>query len=96
MIKHIVFYKLKDYSVENCEKLIEVFHSMRGKVELAQDVNAHMDFLSSARSFHVVLEVNFESKEAMALYQQDPYHVDCVKKYVHSVVCESASVDYIF
>ena len=44
--------------------------------------------------FDIVLDVTFESFEAMAAYQNDPYHVSVVKKHVHSVKESSVSVDY--
>ncbi len=93
MIKHIVFYKLKDYSKENCEALRDMFLSMDGKISQIVSVNSYIDFLRSERSFDVALEVVFESPETMAEYQKDPYHVDVVKKYVHSVVTQSVAVD---
>lgn len=96
MVKHVLFCKLADYSEENCKKLQEVFLSMRGKVPMALAVDAHVDFLRSARSFDVMLEVELASPEELDNYQKDPFHCDVVKTYVHSVVEKSVTVDYEF
>ncbi len=96
MVKHIVFYKLKDYSEENAQKLCDMFLSMKGKVPKAKEINPGIDALRSERSFDVSLEVTFDSMEDMAEYQVSPYHVDVVKVYVHSVIEKSVSVDYMF
>ncbi len=95
MIKHIVFYKLKEYSEENAEKLRDCFLSMKGKIPQIVEVNAYIDFLRSQRSFDVCLEVVFASEEEMNAYQNHQYHVETVKKYVHSVVENSVAVDSI-
>ncbi|MEG1426104.1 MAG: Dabb family protein [Oscillospiraceae bacterium] len=94
MVRHVLFCKLTNYSQEGCEKLRDVFLSMNGKVPMAREVNAHIDFLHSDRSFDVLLEVTLDSPGALDAYQQDPYHCNTVKTYVHSVVGKSAAVDY--
>ncbi len=94
MIKHIVFYKLKEYSKDNAQKLCDMFMSMDGKVPKAKNIVASKDALRSERSFDVSLEVSFDSMEDMAEYQVSAYHVEVVKAYVHSVIEKSVCVDY--
>lgn len=96
MIKHIVFYKLTNYSEKNCNELIEKFNSMDGKIEILKEVSAHADYLRSERSFDVVLEIIVDSKEDLDAYKKDLYHHEIVRPYVHSVISASASVDYEF
>ena len=94
MVRHIVCYKLKDPTDEVKQKTKEIFLSMQGRVPEVKFVAVGIDELHSERSFDIVLDVTFDSFEAMAAYQNDPYHVSVVKKHVHSVKESSVSVDY--
>lgn len=94
MIKHIVCFKLKDNSEENCLKTKNILMSMKDNVSLLKDIQVEIDFLHSERSYDIILEVLLENKEALDLYQQDPYHVSVVKTHMHSVTSSSISIDY--
>ena len=94
MIKHIVCFKLKDNSQESKEKARDVLMSMKGKVSLLKDIQVGIDFLGSARSYDIILEIVLESKEALEEYQNDKYHCEVVKKYMHAVREASVAVDY--
>lgn len=87
--------KLKDNSQEQCDKLVELFKTMKGRVPQVIDVEAGADFLHSERSYDVCLYVTLESPEALDAYQLDPYHCDVVKTYVAGVREAAVAVDYI-
>ena len=74
MIKHIVCFKLKDNSPEQCEKAAGVLRSMQGNVPLLRSIEVGVDFLHSERSYDVILQVTLDSPEALEAYQRDPYH----------------------
>ena len=94
MIKHIVCFKLKDNSLENCLKTKEVLLSMKDNVSLLKDIQVGIDFLHSERSYDIILETLFDTKEDLELYQKDPYHCEIVKKHMHAVRSASIAVDY--
>jgi hypothetical protein len=94
MIKHIVCFKLKDNSKENCEKTAQVLKSMDGKVDLLRGIEVGVDFLRSPRSYDVILQVTLDDESALEQYQNDPYHCDVVKKHMHSVMESSVAIDY--
>lgn len=96
MIKHIVCFMLKDKSEESCRKAAEVLESMRGKVPQVVDMKVGVDFLHSARSCDVILEVIVKNREDLDAYQNDPYHCGTVKPYMHEVRSGSVSADYEF
>ena len=96
MVKHIVCFKLKDNSEENCKKAQEVLLSMKDNVELLRDLQVGVDFLHSERSCDVVLEVVVDDRAALEAYQNHPYHVNVVKKHMHAVRESSVSADYEF
>jgi rRNA maturation protein Rpf1 len=95
MIKHVVCYKLKDNSIEKKEEVKEMLLSMVGKVSYFTDIKVGLDFLQSERSYDVVLEMTFNTKEDMEKYQKDEYHFNVIKPYMKSVRVGSVSVDYI-
>ena len=47
MIKHIVCFKLKDNSLENCQKARDILMSMKGRVDTLIDIQVGIDFLHS-------------------------------------------------
>jgi hypothetical protein len=94
MIKHIVCFKLSDNSPENCLKAKEVLLSMQGNVPLLRGIEVGVDFLHSARSYDVILQVLLDDAAALDAYQNDPYHCDVVKKHMHAVCAASVAIDY--
>lgn len=94
MIKHIVCFKLADNSKEQCEKAAEVLRSMDGNVPLLRGIEVGVDFLHSARSYDVILQVMLDDEAALEAYQKDDYHCSVVKKHMHAVAQASVAVDY--
>lgn len=92
MIKHIVCFKLKDSKNKN--KAREILLSMRGNVPTIKAIEVGCDFLGSQRSYDVILQVTLDSKDVLNKYQNDPYHVNVVKKYMHEAASSSIAVDY--
>ena len=94
MIKHIVCFKLKDNSPEQCQKAKEVLLSMKGNVPQIKDIEVGIDFLGSDRSYDIILQVVLESAAELENYQNDPYHCSVVKTHMHAVRQASVAVDY--
>lgn len=94
MIKHIVCFKLKDNSDEICSKTADILLSMKGKVPQIIDIEVGVDFLHSSRSYDIILQVTLDSRDKLDEYQNDPYHCDVVKTYMHSVMESSVAIDY--
>ena len=94
MIKHIVCFKLKNNSTENCEKAKEVLLSMQGNVPQLRGIEVGVDFLHSERSYDVILQVLLDDAKALDDYQNDPYHCSVVKPHMHSVREASVAIDY--
>lgn len=92
MIKHVVCFKLKDRSKSAEAK--ELFLSMRGKVPMLKGLEVGTDFLNSARSYDIFLSVTLDDRAALDAYQNDPYHVNVVKKYMHAETESSVAVDF--
>lgn len=93
MIKHIVCFKLKDRSQQSAEAAREVLLSMCGRVPEIRELFVGLDVLHSERSYDVILEVMLEDMAALERYQNDPYHCETVKTYMHAVREASVAVD---
>jgi len=94
MLKHIVCFKLTDSSAESKQKAKAILLSMKGNVPLIKNIEVGEDFLCSARSYDIILQVTLEDKESLEAYQNDKYHCDVVKTYMHANTASSIAVDY--
>ena len=94
MIKHIVCFKLGDNSEEKKQEAKAVLLGMQGNVPSALKIEVGTDFLGSARSFDVILQVTIADRETLDVYQNDPYHCSVVKKHMRAVRESSGAVDY--
>ena len=92
MLKHVVCFKLKEG--ENPLEAKKVLLSMQGNVPMLKGIEVGVDELHSHRSFDVMLTVLLDDFNALNEYQQDEYHVNVVKKYMHSVIEKSVAMDY--
>lgn len=95
MIKHIVCFKIKDEHKHRIEEAKETLLSMMGNVPMLKKVIVGIDFLHSERSYDLILETWFETKEDLENYQVDPYHVSVVKKLMHEIREASIAIDYV-
>ena len=96
MVKHMVLFKLKDNSLENCLKAKEVLLSMEGNVPELRSIEVGVDFRHSERSYDIALTVTVDDKDALERYQNDPYHCSVVKTHMHAVRLSSVALDYEF
>ena len=92
MIKHVVCFKLKDGGKK--EEAKKVLLSMEGKVPTLRGIEVGTDFLGSPRSYDVFLGVLLEDEKELDEYQNDPYHVGVVKKFMHAETESSVAVDF--
>ena len=92
MIKHVVCFKLNDG--EDVMKAKEVLLSMQGNVPMIRDIEVGVDILHSERSYDLILSVVLDDMNALDQYQNDPYHVNVVKKHMHKVRKSSVAIDF--
>ncbi len=94
MIKHIVCFKLNNSTQQEKQAAKDILLSMVGKVPTVLDIEVGTDFLCSARSYDIFLQVTLKDKAALDEYQADEYHCGVVKEYMHSHVSSSVAIDY--
>jgi hypothetical protein len=98
MIKHIVLWKLKEAANgmnkdENVRAIKEKLENLKGKIEGLIEIEVGIDFLHSAESADIVLYSTFESKDALANYQQHPLHA-AIMPFIAEARSERRVVDY--
>ena len=98
MIKHIVFWKLKDEAngfskIENAKAIKQKLESLQNQIEGLIKIEVGIDFLHSPESADVVLFSEFESKEALDFYQQHPLH-KAIMPFIAEARSERRVVDY--
>ncbi|MFN3444410.1 MAG: Dabb family protein [Bacteroidia bacterium] len=100
MVKHIVFWKLKDEAngmskAENAAAIKQKLEDLNGKIEGCIKLEVGFDFLHSAESADVVLYSEFENKEALDFYANHPLH-KAVMPFIAEARSERRVVDYEF
>jgi quinol monooxygenase YgiN len=98
MVKHIVFWKLKDEAngmskAENAAAIKQKLEDLNGKIEGCIKLEVGFDFLHSAESADVVLYSEFENKEALDFYANHPLH-KAVMPFIAEARSERRVVDY--
>ncbi|BES63253.1 MULTISPECIES: Dabb family protein [Dysgonomonas] len=98
MVKHIVFWKLKDEAngndkAANAQLIKEKLEDLNGKIEGLVKVEVGINFLDSPANYDVALYSEVASKEALDFYQNHPLH-QAVLPFVREVVSGRIAVDY--
>ena len=98
MIKHIVFWRLKDRAnghgkAEIAKNLKQRLESLRGVVPGLLHLEVGLDFLQSESSSDLALYTEFANREALDAYQKHPAHKEFVD-FSHDLRTERRVVDY--
>ena len=99
MIKHIVMWKLKDFSegrskAENMQIIKNKLEALKGKVAGLEKLEVGLNISGSETSFDLVLYSEFSDEQALQAYQTHPEHL-VVREFVGKVREKRAVVDYI-
>jgi rRNA maturation protein Rpf1 len=93
LVKHIVFFKLKENSQEKKEEVKSKLLSLKGKVEVLKNIEVGLNFADEARAYDIALLTDFENEEDLKSYAIDPYHLEIVE-YIKRVTVSSKVVDF--
>ncbi|WP_342439537.1 Dabb family protein [Paenibacillus sp. FSL L8-0436] len=93
MIKHIVFFKLKDRSPEKVEATVQVLRNMEGRIPQLLSIEVGADLIHSERSFDIALVTVVASMEDLQAYQVHPAHKEVIA-HINEVKELSIAVDY--
>ena len=98
MIKHLVFWRLKDNAhgndrATNARLIKQKLEGLRGRIPGLLAIEVGIDFVAGETSSHVALYSEFASKEALAIYQAHPEH-KAIVPFVVEAAAERRMVDY--
>lgn len=91
MVKHIVMWNLadKENAAVTAAKMKEKLEGLVGVVPGLKSAWVHKSFAG----YDVALVTELESREALAVYQEHPAHLE-VKKFIHTVITDRAFCDF--
>ncbi len=95
MIRHVVFWKLKDENkAENAQKIKADLENLAGKIPGLLKVEVGINHPDTpAGNWDVILSCDLESIDALNAYQVHPLHKEA-GKFIGSVRTDRACVDY--
>lgn len=98
MVKHIVFWKLKESAegrdkAANARLIRERLEALGGRIPGLLKIEVGFDFLHGDTSSDVALYSELESREALDAYQVHPEH-QAVIPLIRALTSERRSVDY--
>lgn len=98
MVKHLVFWKLKEEAFGNNKAtnallIKKKLEDLNGQIEGLIHLEVGIDFMKTDDSYDLALYGEFESRNALAFYQEHPKHKE-VQQFVKVVRSGRCSVDY--
>ena len=99
MIKHIVMWKLKNEGGSeikrlNASKLIMELEYLKNEIVQIKALKTGINF-NPENEYDVVLEMEFDNREDLVIYQKHPAHQKVVE-YLKTIREMKASIDYEF
>lgn len=98
MIKHIVIWKLKNKTepLDQCEDALAIkdaLENLDGKIPGLKHIEVGFDYSKKETAGDIVLVTEFDSRDALAAYQNHPAHVE-VGKTVRPRTFDRRMIDY--
>jgi len=101
MIKHIVWWSLKDEAAggtaaENCEKMLTMLRALDGKIPSLKSIEVSATFLESTTEapIQIILQSVHDDAEGLQAYAVHPEHMKCVE-FIKQIVASRKAVDYV-
>ena len=93
MIKHIVFFKLKENSEKSKKEVEQKLLSLKEKVKEIVSLEVGLNFSDEDRAYDLSLIVELKSKEDLYSYAKDSYHQEVIS-FIKTKVIDTKVVDY--
>jgi uncharacterized protein YaiE (UPF0345 family) len=78
MIKHIVFFKLSEYGMEQRDLIVEKLNNLKKEIDLIRALEVGINFAEEERAFDIALTVILDDKDALLDYASHEKHVELV------------------
>ncbi len=93
MIKHVVFFKLKECNEKNKEEVNQKLLSLIGEVKEIVSLEVGLNFSDEARAYDLSLIVELKSREDLLSYAKNSYHQEVIS-FIKTKVIDTKVVDY--
>jgi tRNA(His) 5'-end guanylyltransferase len=98
MIKHIVFWKLKDFAEgadkkENARKIKRLLEGLKHKIKEIKHIEVGININDTPAAYDIVLYSEFASTQDLDAYQNHPEHIKA-GEFVGKVRLDRRVVDY--
>lgn len=94
MLKHYIMLKFKEgVSDEHIDAFCEKARAMQGVIEQIHSIVVGRDILRETRSWHVIMDLEVESIEALRAYQTHPVH-QALMAFNDGLVADVAALDF--
>jgi hypothetical protein len=93
MVKHIVFFKLKNNTQAHCQEIQTKLLTMKENIEVLQDIEVGINFAEEERAYDLALLTEFKTEEDLDIYAKHPFHQNIIT-FMKSVAISSKVVDY--
>jgi len=92
VVKHIVFFKLKDKN--DAKEVKSKLLTLKENLDFIKDLEVGINFAQEDRAYDLSLIVELESKEDLKKYATDKYHQELIK-YLKTKTIDTKVVDYV-
>jgi hypothetical protein len=84
MIRHIVLFKIKDFSSESerneaIQNVLILFRSLIGQIPQIRQYRVEPDCVQGSSSFDIIIDSVFDSLDDLKSYQTHPAHLEAVQ-----------------
>ncbi len=93
MVRHIVFFKLKDNSENIKQEVKKQLLWLKESINILQSIEVGFNFSKEDRAYDIVLITDFNSKEDLTTYATHKAHLKVIK-YIKTVAIDTKVVDY--
>ena len=94
MILHTVILKIKEGTQDNLiDTMISNLNVLDSQIPEINWIKAGRNFSERSKGFDVLLNSEFESKEALEKYSIHPAHVAVVEQDIKPIICDIIAVD---
>ncbi len=80
MIRHIVFFKLKDNSKANKQRIKDVILPLKEKIDVIKFYQVGINFSNEERAYDLALVSDFDSIEDLKSYAAHPEHLEVISQ----------------
>ena len=78
MIRHIVFFKLKDNSTKNKQQIKEIILPLEKKIDVIKFYQVGINFSNEDRAYDLALISDFDSIDDLGSYATHPEHLKVI------------------